>query len=155
VAKACFYNWDSLGHKSHAFVLRKIREAQSALSFKTKFYKMLSYKLAHLHYLVMEPGIIKPHEAPVGWGLLVREGQNSLRLVAAPAHQAISPGMQLLFLQRIAATASRGLFPPEEAEAAGEMAATPGAEPIADLASASVITTEKAEKSGSPGAACE
>ncbi|HSI84832.1 MAG: hypothetical protein ACAI35_20450 [Candidatus Methylacidiphilales bacterium] len=108
------YNWSSLGHKSHAFVLRKIREAQSALSFKTKFFKMFSYKLAHLHYLVMEPGIIKPHEAPVGWGLLVREGENTLRLEAAPARQEISPGMQLLFLQRIASTAGRGLLPFEE-----------------------------------------
>ncbi|PTY05309.1 hypothetical protein DB346_01705 [Verrucomicrobia bacterium LW23] len=110
------YHLEVLEHKTYAMLLRKIRETQSALSFKTKFSKMMSYRLAHMHYLVMEPGIIKPHETPLGWGLLVREPRqqppgDTLRLVAPPARQTVSVGMQLLFLQCIATAAGRGLLP--------------------------------------------
>jgi hypothetical protein len=102
------YDFESLEHESHNRVIRQIRETQSAISYKTKFDRMFRYKLAHLHYLVLEKDIIKAHEVPLGWGLLVRKDEDSLELVEAPARQRISTSMQIFFLQRIAAAGSRG-----------------------------------------------
>jgi hypothetical protein len=102
------YDFNSAGHQSHARVLKKIQEAQSAAAYKTKFDRLLRYRLAHLHYLVTEKGIIKPHEVPLGWGLLVRE-EDGLRLVQAPALQQTSAPTQIIFLQRVAAAASRSM----------------------------------------------
>lgn len=103
------YDFESLEHESHSRVLRLIRETQSALSYKTKFDRMFRYKLAHLHYLVLERDIIKPHEVPLGWGLLVRKGDDDLELLEPPTRQNISTAMQVFFLQRLAAAGSRGL----------------------------------------------
>lgn len=103
------YAFESLEHETHRRVMRQIRETQSALSYKTKFDRMFRYKLANLHYLVLEQGIIKAHEVPLGWGLLIRRNEDSLELVEAPALQAISIPMQVFFLQRMAAAGSRGV----------------------------------------------
>ena len=61
--------------------------------------------MANLHYLVVDENVLKPHEVPLGWGLLVRSG-DVLELVAKPAWQDISAEVQLIFLQRIAARKS-------------------------------------------------
>lgn len=103
------YDFESLEHKAHSRVIRQIRETQSALSYKTKFERMFRYKLANLHYLVLEEGLIKAHEVPLGWGLLVHKKDDNLELVEAPALQTISIPMQVFFLQRIAAAGSRAV----------------------------------------------
>ena len=100
------YDFDSLEHRSHSRVIREIRQVQAAACYKTKFDRLLRYKISHLHYLVLERGIIKPHEVPAGWGLLVRQ-EDGLALVEAPARQVISPAMQLCFLQRMAVSGNR------------------------------------------------
>ncbi len=58
--------------------------------------------IANLHYLVVEPGIVKSHEVPVGWGLLERDG-GKLSVRQMPGWHPIGAEEQLVFLQRVAA----------------------------------------------------
>jgi len=101
------YDFTSLEHASHSRVLRQLEETQNAAAFKTKFSRLVRYQLSHLHYLVVESGIIKRHEVPLGWGLLERKEDDSLELLEPPSRQNTAPEMQLLFLQRLAASGNR------------------------------------------------
>jgi hypothetical protein len=89
-------------HAGYRKLVRDIDTTRSALQLKTKFDRLLSYRLANLHYLVVEENIVQPHELPDGWGLLLRAGDR-LELARKPAWQNIGVEHQLVFLQRIAA----------------------------------------------------
>jgi hypothetical protein len=89
-------------HDGYRKLVRHIDTARSALLFKTKFDRLLAYRLANLHYLVVEEHLVEAHEVPTGWGLLVRTGDR-LELAAKPVWQNIGVEHQLIFLQRIAA----------------------------------------------------
>jgi hypothetical protein len=89
-------------HSGYTKLLRQIRISQRGVFDGTKFDRLLSYRVANLHYLVAEEKLIEPHEVPEGWGLLVRRA-GSLELIAKPVWQAIGIEEQLVFLQRIAA----------------------------------------------------
>lgn len=95
------YRLEESGHKTYSRVVTAIRESQNALAYKTKFDRLLGYRIANLHYIVTEPGIAEPHEIPVGWGHLVHTG-GSLALQQAPVMQATGSKAQHVFLQRIA-----------------------------------------------------
>jgi hypothetical protein len=88
-------------HAGYQKLVRAIVTTRSAL-LKTKFDRLFSYRLANLHYLVVEERIVETHEIPCGWGLLVRTG-GRLELAAKPTWQNIGVEHQLVFLQRIAA----------------------------------------------------
>lgn len=92
-------------HSGYKKLLRQIRISHRGVFDGTKFDRLLSYKVANLHYLVAEEKLIEPHEVPVGWGLLVK-GDNNLELVVKPIWQDIGIEEQLVFLQRIAAKKS-------------------------------------------------
>lgn len=92
-------------HAGYKKLLRDIRISKSGVVDGTKFDRLYSYRVANLHYLVAEEGLIQPHEVPSGWGLLIRREQ-SLELIAKPTWQAIGVEQQLVFLQRIAAKKS-------------------------------------------------
>jgi hypothetical protein len=94
------YDYDGCGHGGHRQVTRKIQELQRAVVQGTKFHRLIRYGLAHLHYIVAEPGILESWEVPVGWGLLVREG-TTLRLEVEPAHRTTTIETQIIFLQRL------------------------------------------------------
>ena len=85
--------------------MREIRVAKRGVLKGTKFDRLLSYKVANLHYLVAEEKLIETYEVPVGWGLLLRRGDN-LELIREPVWQAIGVEEQLVFLQRISAKKS-------------------------------------------------
>jgi hypothetical protein len=92
-------------HSGYQKLLRQIRVSRRGVFRGAKFDRLVSYKLANLHYLVVEENLIENHELPMGWGLLVRRN-DSLELVAKPTWQAIGIEEQLVFLQRIAAKKS-------------------------------------------------
>ena len=95
-------------HRAYRKVLREIRILQARLYGKTKFDKVARYRCANLCYLVVEDGIIEPHEVPLNWGLLVRRGE-SLVLERKPGWQDVTQPTRLELLQRIALTGTRRL----------------------------------------------
>ena len=95
-------------HKTYRKVIREISILQARLYGKTKFDKVARYCCANLCYLVVEDGILKSHEVPLHWGLLVRQGE-ALMLERMPVWQDVSVPTRLELLQRIALTATRRL----------------------------------------------
>jgi len=89
-------------HSGYKKLVRQIRISKRGVLDGTKFDRLLSYRVANLHYLVAEENLIEPHEVPVGWGLLVRRNDN-LELISKPLWQPIGIEEQVVFLQRIAA----------------------------------------------------
>jgi len=85
--------------------MKNIAAARRGLIDCTKFDRLYSYRLANLHYLVVENDLMEPHEVPMGWGLLIRDG-DTLRQAGKPTWQEITVEHQLVFLQRIAACKS-------------------------------------------------
>ena len=75
-------------------LLREIRIAKRGVLDGTKFDRLLSYRIANLHYLVTEDDLIETHEVPTGWGLLQRRG-DSLQLLVEPRWQSIGVEEQL------------------------------------------------------------
>lgn len=104
------YRLRDCGHGGYRRLVQRIATARQALTHGTKFDRLAGYRLANVHYLVVEASLVEPHELPPGWGLLVRDGE-VLRLAQKPAWQDIAAEEQLIFLQRIAyraASARRG-----------------------------------------------
>jgi hypothetical protein len=89
-------------HVPYQKLLRQISIAKRGLLHGTKFHRLVSYRLANLHYLVVEAELLALHEVPMGWGVLVRSGDR-LDLISKPVWQEISVEEQLVFIQRIAA----------------------------------------------------
>lgn len=89
-------------HDGYQKLAKQIATAKCAVIDGTKFDRLFSYRLANLHYLVVEEDVLAAHEVPTGWGLLIRAG-DELRLVSKPAWQNINVEDQVVFLQRIAA----------------------------------------------------
>ena len=92
-------------HAGYRKLLREIRVTKRGVLDGAKFDRLLSYRLANLHYLVTEENLIASHELPMGWGLLVRR-EESLQLIAKPVWQPIGVEEQVVFLQRISAKKS-------------------------------------------------
>jgi hypothetical protein len=82
--------------------MKEIASSKKGIFHGTKFDRLFSYRLANLHYLVVEEALLDSHEVPTGWGLLVRSGE-TLQLMSKPIWQDITTEVQLIFLQRIAA----------------------------------------------------
>ena len=89
-------------HAGYGRLVKDIAVAKRAVVRGTKFDRLISYRLAHLHYLVVDEALLEIHEIPTGWGLLVCRG-NELQLANKPTWQDISVEEELIFLQRIAA----------------------------------------------------
>ena len=108
-----FAEYDSIDvsryeHKTYRKVVREIGVLQSRLYGKTKFDKVTRYQCANLCYLVVEDGIMEPHEVPLNWGLLVRRGE-LLVLDQRPVWQDVTEPTRLALLQQIAIVCSRGM----------------------------------------------
>jgi hypothetical protein len=69
---------------------------------------MTRYECANVCYLVVDEGILEPHEAPLYWGLLVRRG-NSLVQVCTPVWRELPQPVRLELLHRIALAGTRRL----------------------------------------------
>ena len=94
-------------HAGYRKLVKQIATSRRGLINGTKFDRLLSYRLANLHYLVVDEDVVETHELPTGWGLLVRK-ENELELIRKPTWQNVPVEVQLIFLQRIAA---RKTFP--------------------------------------------
>ena len=107
---ALFPEFDSYRLREHSHagyqkLLREIRVAKRGVLDGTKFDRLLSYRVANLHYLVAEEKLIETHEVPTGWGLLLRRGDR-LELLVEPLWQTIGVEEQVIFLQRMTAKKS-------------------------------------------------
>lgn len=100
-----------IGHRGYQQLLREISALKNYLYAGTKFERLARYRCANLFYLVVEDGIMQPHEIPSGWGLLVHR-QGSLEMVRKPLWHEAPESQRLLLLQRIAITGSRRLTLP-------------------------------------------
>jgi hypothetical protein len=102
------YDLDAVRHDG----LRAVRREEATLLAKlyggTKFARLRRYACADRFYLVVEPGVLEPHEAPEGWGLLERDGAD-LSLVRPPARVEPRAGMRVAMLQAVALAASRAV----------------------------------------------
>jgi hypothetical protein len=95
-------------HKTYASVIREIAVLQGRLYGKTKFERLARYRCANLCYLVVEEGVLRPHEFPLHWGLLVRRGE-TLTEARQPTWQEVSEPTRLELLQRIGMAGARRL----------------------------------------------
>jgi hypothetical protein len=104
------YQFDHLPHKGYREVMREIRILKKRLYEKTKFERLVTWRCADVFYLVVTPDILREHEVPEGWGLLIQDpvaGEPSL--VKRPGLVGCDDGTRLELLQRIAAYGTREL----------------------------------------------
>ena len=86
--------------------VRLLQTLRLQIHGQTKMEKLLKWNAANLHYLVVEPGIVRPEEIPSGWGLLVRTASR-LQLEVLPQFTAVPDERLLTFLHRVAAAGSK------------------------------------------------
>jgi hypothetical protein len=100
------FDFDQAEHAPYRKVVKELGMLSRQLHGQTKMESLLKWQAANLHYLVVEPGLVEPHEIPLGWGLLVREGAR-LRLLARPERREVEESARLVFLQRVATAGTK------------------------------------------------
>lgn len=101
-------DFGALEHESYRRLLKRIALLQRRLFRQTKFDALMRARCANLFYVVADEGIFRPPEIPVGWGLLVRRGEE-LELRAKPIWQDLADFERLGLLHRIASAGTRSL----------------------------------------------
>lgn len=100
------YDFEAVRHDGWHAVRREEAALRAKLFGATKLAKLLRYRCAERHYLVVAPGIVRPHEVPEGWGMLeLRDGR--LVVVRRPGRVAVEPAARVGLLQAIALAAAR------------------------------------------------
>lgn len=100
------HRFDAIEHRTYRRVLVQLEALQTQLRAGTKFEKLVRYHCANVFYLVIPHALDRVCEAPVGWGVLT-ESDGELRLLRRPLFQETSAACRRLFLERIAACATR------------------------------------------------
>ncbi len=95
-----------LKHDTHDRLEAELRIAQAKLHEGTKFAKLARWRAASLLYVVAEEGILRAHEVPDGWGLLVRRGEE-LEPVLRPCLNPTTVAERVALLERIAARGAK------------------------------------------------
>ena len=95
-----------IGHRGYARLLRELQALQNRLYDCTKFDKVIRYRCANLHFLVLPEELFRDSEIPVGWGALV-ESDGALRLVGKPIWHETTEERQIQLLHRIAVAGTR------------------------------------------------
>jgi len=98
--------FDSATDGEYIKTLKVLKTLRRQVHGQTKMENLMKWNAADLHYLVVEPGIIKTHELPYGWGLLVRDGEK-LKLQQLPEFRDIADSNRLTFLHRLAAAGTK------------------------------------------------
>ena len=102
------YSFETAGFEPYDKILAQIRTLSRRLHAQTKFDKLLRWKAANVHYVVAEPNVLRPHELPAGWGLLVRREQ-ALELVTKAVWQEASEHSRWQLFLRIALCGTRAV----------------------------------------------
>ena len=97
---------------SYRKLLDDFKLVEERLYGQSKFWTISHYRLADFLYLAAPAGLIRPHELPVGWGLLELDARNPAAMcVAVPAApRKGNPRHRSRMLRNIAAAASRRLL---------------------------------------------
>ena len=98
--------FDQAAHAPYRQVVKELATLSRQLHGQTKMESLMKWQAGNLHYLVVEPGVVEAHEIPVGWGMLVREGQR-LESRVRPEWRDVEETTRLTFLHRIAAAGSK------------------------------------------------
>jgi hypothetical protein len=96
------YDFARCGDELYLRDIAQLRTAARQLHEQTKFEKLREWQSANLHYIVAEEGLVRNHELPDGWGLLVRCGE-LLELRVKPLWHDPPESARLTMLQQIAA----------------------------------------------------
>jgi hypothetical protein len=89
-------------HETHERLQTEYRIAQRKLHEGTKFAKLARWRAASLLYVVAEEGVVRLHEVPDGWGLLLRRDQG-LELMLKPILNETTAEERVAVVERIAA----------------------------------------------------
>ncbi|HEY2342300.1 MAG TPA: hypothetical protein VGH90_04680 [Chthoniobacteraceae bacterium] len=100
------YRFEASGYPPYEKLLAEIALLSRRLHAETKFARLFQWKAANLHYVVAEPGVVKAHELPAGWGLLVQR-EKSLELQTPAIWQEASDDQRWALLLRIAMSGTR------------------------------------------------
>ena len=98
--------FDHAGHAPYRNVLKELTTLSRQLHGQTKMESLMKWQASNLHYLVVERDLVQPHEIPVGWGLLVREGPR-LDLSVRPEWREVEEATRLTFLHRVAVAGTK------------------------------------------------
>ena len=96
------------GHERYQRTLRDIQRLQGRLHANTKFDRLVRWGAANLFWVVADPDIVAGHELPVGWGLLLRQG-DGLDVATKPLMHEVSESERLALFHWIALAASRAV----------------------------------------------
>jgi hypothetical protein len=100
------YDLAGLRHETLHALERELGVLQSKLANCVKFARLSRYAAADHLYLVTEPEIVAPHEVPVGWGWLVRDG-DALVLRQPPVRYRTTVELRGRWLEQIALAGTR------------------------------------------------
>jgi hypothetical protein len=103
---------EAISHEGYRKVIAEIRQLENVVFGKTKFDRLIRYRCANLHYLVIRPGILDPAEVPLAWGILAPETEDfdadaeapvpPLEMLRSPAFIEAPEAHRLELLHRIA-----------------------------------------------------
>ncbi|MGC4074741.1 MAG: hypothetical protein QM760_20000 [Nibricoccus sp.] len=102
------YDLAGLRHETLHALERELEALQNKLANSVKFARLTRYAAADHLYLVTEPEIVEPHEVPVGWGWLVREG-GTLVLRQPPVRYRTTMEIRGRWLEAVALAGTREL----------------------------------------------
>jgi hypothetical protein len=102
------YDFEIIGHRGYARVMRELKALQNRLCDCTKFDKLIRYRRANLFFLVLPNELFRDSEIPVGWGALV-ESDGALTLMRKPVWQETTLETQVRLLQQIAIAGTRAV----------------------------------------------
>lgn len=88
-------------HPTYLKVLKQISVLTKRKRKESKFDCLTRYDSANLLYLVVEPGLVKNHEAPAGWGVLERRGNDQLELRLRPRWRTVPGKIRIQTLENI------------------------------------------------------
>ena len=102
------HDFQAIGHRNYARVLRELNALQNRIYDCTKFEKLQRYGCANLFFVVLTSDVFNETEIPVGWGALVETG-DSLVVGRKPVWKEIGKENSLRILHRIATAGTRQL----------------------------------------------
>jgi hypothetical protein len=100
--------YEKAGYEPYDKLLQELRTLSARLHQQTKFSDLYRWKAANLHYVVAHESIVKPHELPYGWGLLLAE-TDTLAVAVEPTWQDASEQARFALLQCIAIAGTRAV----------------------------------------------